>query len=294
MADKFTPKPGFVSKAAGKSTVAVEAKAPTAQLPFATETPASLAPSAPKAAAISAPVAPIVKANAPTSKATAAAKASAPKPGVPVPLAKPRVQSAKAKPVVATPAPVAKASTPVAQPAEKPAPVIAEPVKASPEASKPTVTPAKRKENIMSTVPTFDFTESFKSVFGDFQEKAKEHYEKSKVAFGDYNELAKGNVEAAVESGKILASGLQELGATLVADSRASFETLTAEAKEVAGLKSPTDLFKLQSEIMRKQFDSLVSFSSKQSEALLKLAGEVAAPLSNRVAVAVETAKKVA
>lgn len=144
------------------------------------------------------------------------------------------------------------------------------------------------------TNPTFDFTESFKSVFGEFQDKAKEHYEKSKVAFGDYNELAKGNVEAGVESAKILASGLQELGATLVADSRASFETLTAEAKELAALKSPTDLFKLQSEIVRKQFDSLVAFSSKQSEALLKLAGEVAAPLSNRVSVAVDTAKKVA
>ncbi|HZV09825.1 MAG TPA: TIGR01841 family phasin [Novosphingobium sp.] len=145
----------------------------------------------------------------------------------------------------------------------------------------------------MSTF-SFDFSEVFKSAFTDFQEKAKAAYEKSTSALGDYNDFAKGNVDALVESSKILAAGLQELGSTLVADSRSNFESLTAEAKELAASKTPTDFFKLQSELLKKHFDSAVAASSKQSEALLKLASEVSAPLSNRVSIAVETIKKAA
>jgi hypothetical protein len=42
--------------------------------------------------------------------------------------------------------------------------------------------------------------------------------------FGDYAAFAKGNVEAVVESGKILAEGLQDMGTNLVAEGRSAFE----------------------------------------------------------------------
>ena len=69
----------------------------------------------------------------------------------------------------------------------------------------------------MTTFPTFDFTAPFQTAFADLQEKTKAAYEKSTSAYGDYNDFAKGNVEAMVEAGKILASGLQELTTSLVA-----------------------------------------------------------------------------
>jgi phasin family protein len=61
--------------------------------------------------------------------------------------------------------------------------------------------------------------------------------------------------------------------------------------KAFAGAKSPTDFFKLQSDYVRSAFDALVAETSKNAEAVLKLAGEVAQPLSSRAAVAAEKIK---
>jgi phasin family protein len=143
------------------------------------------------------------------------------------------------------------------------------------------------------TTPT-DFIASFQNVFGDLQSKATAAYEKSTSTLGEVNEFTKGNVEAVVESGKILASGLQDLGATMVADSRSAFETLTAEVKDLAAVKTPAEFFSLQGALARKNFDTAVAQASKSTEAFLKLANEVMTPISGRVTLAVEKVSKAA
>lgn len=313
--------PVAVVEVAPVVTPAVEIEAvpaePVASVPLATE----VAP--PKPAKMSRRVVKPPK----QSKAVAATVAAAAKPIPPVapePLIKAPV--VKAKPVARKPAPAAVAKpakvapvatktvppkiAPVPAPVKaaapakiKPAPVAAKPaapVLAIPAPTIPTApdtTPLKPsffKETFAMTTPTFDFAAAFKTAFSDAQEKAKAAYEKSTVAMGDANEFAKGNVEAMVESTKILASGLQELTTELVAESREAFETLTAEVKTIAAVKSPADFFKLQSEMMRKQMDALMANGTKHSEAFLKLASDAAAPLSSRVSLAVEKVKTVA
>ncbi|MBB3956319.1 phasin family protein [Novosphingobium sediminicola] len=211
------------------------------------------------------------------------------------------------------------AEEPVAKPVRKPAPrkVAAKPETVSPtsvpeveaptvevsaQAPLPTETAAQpprwpnifAKEFAMSTFPSFDFAAPFQTAFADFQEKAKTAYEKGNSVFGDYSEFAKGNVEALVESSKILAAGLQELTSAYVSEGRAGFETLTAEVKELAAAKSPTDFLKLQNDLAKKHFDDAVAAASKHSEALVKLANEAAQPISTRVTLAVEKIKAAA
>ncbi len=140
----------------------------------------------------------------------------------------------------------------------------------------------------------FDMTSAFKTAFEDMSEKAKTVYEKSTSTLTEANEFAKGNVEAVVESSKILASGLQEMGTTVVEESRSAFETMTAEVKSLAAAKSPTEFFQLQSALLRKHFDAAVAQTSKSTEAMLKLANDSMAPISNRVTIAVEKVSKVA
>ncbi|WP_369622511.1 phasin family protein, partial [Pseudoalteromonas distincta] len=53
----------------------------------------------------------------------------------------------------------------------------------------------------------------------------------------------------------------------------------------------PSDFFKLQSDYVRSAFDSIVAETSKNTESLVKLAGEVAQPISNRVELAAEKIK---
>lgn len=196
------------------------------------------------------------------------------------PAAKPAAKRAVAKPAAAKPA-VVKA---------KPAASIVKPVKAPVRATSKPTTPflAQLKEIPM------DVTASIKEAVSGAQEKAKDAFAKTSAAASEYGEFAKGNVEAFVESGKILASGLQEMGNTFVADSKTAFETATADVKAFAAIKSPTDLFKLQTELLRRNFDTAISYSTKTGEAMAKLTNDAFAPISGRVSLAVEKLKKAA
>ncbi len=157
---------------------------------------------------------------------------------------------------------------------------------------RPTIT--ELKEKIMATAKTPDFTKPIVDAFGEYQTKAKAAYEKGTEALTEATEFAKGNVEAMVESGKILAAGAQDIGKTYAEEAKGAYETLTGDLKEFAAIKSPTELFQLQGKIMRRNFDAMVSAGSKNTETLLKLANDAYAPLSGRVNVAAEKLAKVA
>jgi hypothetical protein len=235
---------------------------------------------------------------------------------VAAPAAKPAAP-VTAKPVADKPAKAKVARKPAAKkaPAVKKAPAAkvakvakAAPAKAAKPAARKAATPKSRvtkpaianlsvpqlKEKIMAKTNTNDFAQNFKSAVADAQGKAKVAYDKGQAAFGEATEFTKGNVEALVESTKILGSGLQELTTSYVAESRSAFETLTADVRALAAVKSPVDFFKLQGEIARRNFDKAITFGSKNSEAVLKLTNDVVAPISGRVSLAVEKVKKAA
>jgi phasin family protein len=107
-------------------------------------------------------------------------------------------------------------------------------------------------------------------------------------------ELGRGNVEAFVASTKVAAKGVETLGQEVADYSRKSFEEASAALKAFAEVKSPTDFFRLQSEFARTQFDSLVTETSRLSETVIKLAGDVAEPLAGRYTVAAEKVKAAA
>ena len=141
---------------------------------------------------------------------------------------------------------------------------------------------------------TTDFTARVKDVVADAQGRAKTAYAKGSEYFGDYSAFNKGNLEAVVESGKILAGGIQDMGRTYVAEAKTAFATITADVKEVAAVKSPTELFQLQGKMMRRNLDNVMSYTSKNTETMVKLANDAFAPLSSRISLAVEKVRKAA
>lgn len=244
--------------------VPVETPAPVEAVVPAPAKPVK-APKPPKKAAVSTQAIPTeaipvkAKARAPKLPAKAAAPAPAVKPASKRPFTvKPRVKTAFVKtPSVKTFVGTAKA-------------------------------PTSRKELFaMATTTTTEFTDKLQTAFKDAQEKAK-------AAFGDAGSFAKGNVEAIVESSKILATGLQDMTKGYVAETKTSFETMTADVKDLAAVKSPTEFFEKQSALLRKNFDAAVAASSKNSEAMLKLVNEAFQPISTRVSLAVEKIKQAA
>jgi phasin family protein len=104
----------------------------------------------------------------------------------------------------------------------------------------------------------------------------------------ELTELGRGNVEAMVASTKIVAKGLETVGQEVAEFGRKSFEDASAALKGFADVKSPADFFRLQTEFVRSQFDNTVAETSKLSEVMIKLAGEVAEPMTNRATVTAE------
>jgi phasin family protein len=137
-------------------------------------------------------------------------------------------------------------------------------------------------------------TERLQAVFGDVNERAKTAMEKSTRMLEEMTELSKGNIEALVASSKAAARGVETIGQEAADYSRRSFEEASAALKSFAEVKSATDFFKLQSDYARSAFDSLVAETSKVSEQVIKLAGEVAEPITSRYSVAADRVKNIA
>jgi phasin family protein len=236
----------------------------------AADKPAEKASDAPKAAAASAP---------------AAAKAAAPAPA----------KKAAAKPARRTKTTAPRAAKAAAKPARKAAKTAA---KAAPAAAAKTVQAAKASvrtnaqnlnegTRIMKN-ETNKVAERVQAAFGDVNERAKTAMERNTRFAEELTELGRGNVEALVASTKIAAKGLETVGQEVAEFSRKSFEDASAALKGFADVKSPADFFRLQGEFVRSQFDHAVAESSKLSEVMIKLAGEVAEPMTNRATVAAE------
>jgi len=243
---------------------------------------------APKVSDQAKPVVPVV----------AAPKQAAPKGAAVKALSKPRSKSvianaprAKAaaprKPKTSTVAAVAQLVTPpavkIATPKAKPAPAALKPetkgvrVMATTVQSKPKA--AAEKVNMM---------------MNDFNDRAKAAFAKSSKAGEELTEFTKGNMEALAASAKTAAKGAETMGQEIAEYGKKSFETASATMKSLASVKTPTELFQIQSDYAKSAFDSAVAEASKLSEAWLKLAGEVVQPLSSRYALAAEKIKSAA
>jgi phasin family protein len=215
-------------------------------------------------------------------KAEVAAKAAPPKPA-----AKKKAAAAKsrAKPVRKTPTRQKSAAKPGNRSAE-----------AAPRAKSPTIS---SKDTIMASAKTTnqtstDFAKTAQNAATELQTRARAAYDKAQAYAGDVTEFNKGNFEAFVEAGKIFTNGMQTIARSEAEAAKSAFETATADLKALAAVKSPTELFKLQGEIARRNFDAAVAHYSRNAEVSMKLANDAFAPLSSRVSLAAEKVSQAA
>lgn len=150
--------------------------------------------------------------------------------------------------------------------------------------------------DVMETTKKFaeEAKTRFESAFSEISEKTKAGVEKSSKAFEELSDLAKGNVEALVESGKIATKGVETIGQDAAEYGRVTFEKASAAMKSLAAVKTPAEFFQLQSELLSSTFDAFAKETAKNSEAFLKLAGEVTQPISTRVSIVTEKVRSFA
>lgn len=153
---------------------------------------------------------------------------------------------------------------------------------------------AQLKDKIMEKTSNTDFTSTMKQTAAEAQNRLKAAYEKGSEMTSEVVEFQKGNLEAMVTSGKLLANGMQDMGRVYIEDAKLAAETVTDDVKKMAAVKSPTELFQLQGEMMRRNFDAVVARASRNVELTTKLVNEAFAPLSSRASIAAERISKAA
>lgn len=230
------------------------------------------------------------KADAPKAPFAETVKAEPVKAAEPV---KPAPRAVKAaKPAKKKPAP-RKAKAKAARPAARIARIVKPAARAGAKAIKTGVnTMNKQTEKAAATAHIA--AEQIKSVFGDVNARAKTAMEKNAKIVEELAELTRGNVEAIVASSKLAAKGVETMSQHAAQFSRKSFEDASAAFKSFTDVKTATDFFKLQGDFARSAFDSAVAQSARVSETALKLAGDVAEPLTSRYTVAAERVKTLA
>jgi phasin family protein len=236
--------------------------------------------------------APAIQAPIEPKPATPEAKPKAPQSKQPPkkPATSKRLKAAKpaSKPVAVKAEPARKPTRAKARPAREPAITRIKPVRAG----------AMREGVETMTKQTNDAglfaAEQFRTVFGDVNERAKATMERNARIVEELSDLTRGNVEALVASSKVAAKGVEALSQDVAEYSRKSFEEASTVLKSLAEVKSATDLFKLQGDYARAAFDAAIAESARVSEAVLKIAGDVAEPITSRYTVAAERVKTLA
>ncbi len=227
--------------------------------------------------------------------------------GSPVLPAEPAIPAVLAKPAPGEPAPaVAEASVPEAatpKPDAISAPQHASMVlvpsaeTAAAPAAATTFEPAapvasfeKKETKMNETVTSFaeKAQEQTKTAFANIGEQTRGAVEETRKVAEDMAEFGKGNVEALVESTRIAAQAFETMGQDAATFARTQYESTAQMIQSLASVKSPNELMQIQAEYVRTAFDALVKEASRSTEATLKLAGDVAKPLQNRLATAAD------
>ena len=241
-----------------------------------------------------------------------AASAETPAPAAAKADAKPAAKAAapaKAEPVKAEAAPKPKKAAPrkkaaVAKTAKSPAkktPAKTSAVKTAAQKKTTTKSGAKRtaktskpKDTTMATKTQTKTADMASNMANEMQTRLAGMYEKGTEMTGEMVTFQRANAEAMAEAGKILFTGMQDMTREAVEESRKAADQISEDARLMAAAKSPTELVKLQGDIMRRSFDNAVAAGSKNTEAWIKLTNDAMAPLTSRVSEAVEKMNKVA
>ena len=246
------------------------------------------------AAAVESPAVEAPKADAvAASPEKAEAAAPAPKKSAAPKVAKKTTTAAAKKPAPSTTATKASAK---AKPAKKTVTAKKTTPKTPPKkttGAAPSATP-KKKDTTMATKTQTKTANIASDMANEMQTRLAGMYEKGTEMTGEMVTFQRANAEAMAEAGKILFTGMQDLTRDAVEETRKVADQMSEDARLMAAAKSPTELVKLQGDIMRRSFDHVVATGSKNTEAWIKLANEAFAPLTSRMSETVDKMNKLA
>ncbi len=131
-----------------------------------------------------------------------------------------------------------------------------------------------------------------KASFEQMNAKASEMMEQASKSVAEMSDFTKGNMEAMIASAKAATTGAEVLAKEIAEQAKARFEATSNAWKAMVAAKTPNELFQYQNDFMKSQIDASIAAMSHMTETMLKVAGDVTQPISNRMALAAEHLKK--
>ena len=126
------------------------------------------------------------------------------------------------------------------------------------------------------------------------QAEVATHMEKITKSAEEFVAFGQGNVEAFLKSSQLLATGLQDIGKQIAATAQAQYEEAVANSKALTSVKSVKEAVELQTSLAKAAMEKALAETGKLTDASVKLAETVTAPIAARVTLAVEKFGKAA
>ncbi|PCI32022.1 MAG: hypothetical protein COB54_08220 [Alphaproteobacteria bacterium] len=114
------------------------------------------------------------------------------------------------------------------------------------------------------------------------QDNVQKAVKEAKGNLDNVVEFSKANYEALVESGNVAAKVAKTVNVDFMANAKKSAEKNASDVKALFAAKSPTEFFKLQTEMFKTRYEDFVAEATKVNEAVTATANEVVEPLKAR------------
>lgn len=124
-------------------------------------------------------------------------------------------------------------------------------------------------------------------------ETTRESMDRGMKAFEEFNASARGNIEAWSAAGRAAAQGVEAMVQQAAEYSRKTFEHATAAMRQLATARTANEVFQVQNDFMKGQFDAFVGEFSRMSETMLRVTSEVFEPITSKMAEATHRATEV-
>ncbi|MFN3233705.1 MAG: phasin family protein [Alphaproteobacteria bacterium] len=168
--------------------------------------------------------------------------------------------------------------------ARKTAPSVEKKVEAAAKANKEAAETAVKAGAQTVKAGAESVTKNVKKAVGVARDRLEDGVERVKA----YSSLNRDGVEAVVASGTVLQKGAQAVNAELAAISRRNVEDSMAAMKSITGVKSPTELFELQSDLMRASWDNMLADGNRIGELVSEYTKDAMEPINTQMKKAVE------
>jgi hypothetical protein len=124
--------------------------------------------------------------------------------------------------------------------------------------------------------------EGAQAMFGNLRDGADAALERNAQLTQQLSEVGKRSLEAVAASSKVLVRGVGILSREAAEYGRKNAEDASGAIKRVSQVRNPAELLRLHSEFAQAVVDNAVGYSTRMSEAMIGLAGEMAEAIAYR------------